>query len=55
MIILLIFFSTDDQDLNEIWYDVAIIGGGSGGITLALEAEKIGLKAIIFDYVEKSN
>lgn len=48
--------SKDDEKKDEdIMYDVAIIGGGSGGLSLALEAKKIGLNPVIFDYVDKSN
>ncbi|EGR30338.1 thioredoxin reductase 2, putative [Ichthyophthirius multifiliis] len=35
-------------------YDVAIIGGGSAGLAFAFEAQKLGLKTIIFDYVVPS-
>ncbi|KAL4444775.1 hypothetical protein ABPG74_015983 [Tetrahymena malaccensis] len=33
-------------------YDVAIIGGGSAGLSFALEAHKLGLKTILFNFVE---
>jgi len=35
-------------------YDVCIIGGGTGGLTLATEARKLGLSVAIFDYVTPS-
>ena len=35
-------------------YDVCIIGGGTGGLTLAQEARKLGLSVAIFDYVRPS-
>jgi pyruvate/2-oxoglutarate dehydrogenase complex dihydrolipoamide dehydrogenase (E3) component len=33
-------------------YDLAIIGGGSGGLATAFEASKYGLSVIVIDYVE---
>lgn len=35
-------------------YDLAVIGGGSGGLAAAFEANKYGLKVIVIDYVEES-
>ena len=35
-------------------YDVCVIGGGTGGLTLAQEARKLGLSVAIFDYVHPS-
>jgi heterodisulfide reductase subunit A-like polyferredoxin len=32
-------------------YDVAVIGGGSGGLATAFEAANHGLKTIVIDYV----
>jgi ribulose 1,5-bisphosphate synthetase/thiazole synthase len=32
-------------------YDLAIIGGGSGGLATAFEAANHGLKTIVIDYV----
>ncbi|KAL4431921.1 hypothetical protein ABPG74_012733 [Tetrahymena malaccensis] len=43
-----------DEKVNKQHYDVAIIGGGSGGLAFAFEAQKLGLKAVVFDYVEES-
>ncbi|EGR27288.1 thioredoxin reductase, putative [Ichthyophthirius multifiliis] len=43
-----------DQKINNKHYDVAIIGGGSGGLAFALEASKHNLKTVVFDYVEQS-
>jgi hypothetical protein len=40
------------QKIHNTHYDIAIIGGGTGGLSLALESQKLGLKPIIFDYVE---
>jgi thioredoxin reductase (NADPH) len=37
--------------LNNKHFDIAIIGGGTGGLSLAIEAKKLGLNPIIFDYV----
>jgi thioredoxin reductase (NADPH) len=36
-------------------YDVIVIGGGTGGITMASEARKLGLSVALFDYVSPSN
>ena len=33
-------------------YDLAIIGGGSGGLATAFEASKHGVKVIVIDFVE---
>lgn len=33
-------------------YDLAVIGGGSGGLSTAFEASRHGLKTIVIDYVE---
>lgn len=35
-------------------YDLAVIGGGSGGLATAFEANKHGLKVIVVDFVEES-
>jgi hypothetical protein len=35
-------------------FDLAVIGGGSGGLATAFEAAKYGLKVIVVDYVEES-
>lgn len=35
-------------------YDLAVIGGGSGGLATAFEANKHGLKVIVIDFVEES-
>jgi alkyl hydroperoxide reductase subunit AhpF len=35
-------------------YDLAVIGGGSGGLATAFEASKHGLRTIVIDYVEES-
>jgi thioredoxin reductase (NADPH) len=40
--------------INKRHFDVAIMGGGSGGISCALAASKKGLSVIVFDYVEPS-
>jgi len=32
-------------------YDLAVIGGGSGGLATAFEANKYGLKVIVIDFV----
>jgi thioredoxin reductase (NADPH) len=36
-------------------YDVIVIGGGTGGITFASEARKLGLSVALFDYVAPSS
>ena len=36
-------------------YDIVVIGGGTGGITLATEARKLGLSVALFDYVSPSH
>ena len=33
-------------------YDLAVIGGGSGGLATAFEANEHGLDVIVIDYVE---
>lgn len=33
-------------------FDLAVIGGGSGGLATAFEAAKYGLKVIVVDFVE---
>ena len=35
-------------------YDLVVIGGGSGGLATAFEANKHGLKTIVIDFVEES-
>lgn len=35
-------------------YDLAVIGGGSGGLSTAFEGAKHGLKTIVIDYVEEA-
>jgi succinate dehydrogenase/fumarate reductase flavoprotein subunit len=35
-------------------YDLVVIGGGTGGITAASEARKLGLSVALFDYVSPS-
>ena len=40
------------QDMYE--YDLAVIGGGSGGMACAKEAAKHGAKVVLFDYVKPS-
>ena len=35
-------------------YDLAVIGGGSGGLATAFEASKHGVKVIVIDFVEQS-
>ncbi|CAD8124401.1 unnamed protein product [Paramecium sonneborni] len=36
-------------------FDVAVVGGGSGGLAFALEGAKLGLKIAVFDYVTPSS
>lgn len=35
-------------------YDLAVIGGGSGGLAAAKEAAKYGKKVVVFDFVKPS-
>ena len=35
-------------------YDLIVIGGGSGGIALAKEANALGAKVAVFDYIKPS-
>jgi thioredoxin reductase (NADPH) len=35
-------------------YDLVVIGGGTGGITAAVEARKLGMSVALFDYVAPS-
>ena len=35
-------------------YDLAVIGGGSGGLATAFEANKHGLNVIVLDFVEET-
>ena len=35
-------------------YDLVVIGGGTGGLTAAFEARKLGLSVVMFDYVAPS-
>jgi thioredoxin reductase (NADPH) len=39
---------------NEYEYDLAVIGGGSGGLACAKEAARHGAKVVLFDYVKPS-
>jgi len=48
------FQSNFDDKVNNQHYDLAIIGGGSGGIECGIQASQKGLKVILFDYVEPS-
>lgn len=32
-------------------YDVAVIGGGSGGLSFSFEAKKQGLSTVVFDFM----
>ncbi|KRX10974.1 FAD/NAD-linked reductase, dimerization domain [Pseudocohnilembus persalinus] len=43
-----------DPNIANKKYDLAIVGGGSGGIACAYEAKKLGLNTILFDYVDPS-
>jgi thioredoxin reductase (NADPH) len=46
-------FSANEKKYDEE-YDLAVIGGGSGGLATAFEAARHGLKTIVIDYVEES-
>jgi hypothetical protein len=41
------------DDKNHV-YDLIVIGGGTGGISCAKEARKLGLTVALFDYVSPS-
>lgn len=43
-----------DKKITDKLYDVAVIGGGSGGISCANQAAKLGLDVAIFDFVDPS-
>ena len=45
---------TKKQDPTSVEYDLAVIGGGSGGLSTAFEASKHGLNVLVIDYVEPS-
>lgn len=42
------------QDDKDHMYDLIVIGGGSGGLSCAQEARKLGLTVALFDYVSPS-
>ena len=42
------------NDKKDHVYDLVVIGGGSGGLSCAKEARKLGLSVAIFDYVSPS-
>lgn len=44
-----------DSQTNSNHYDVIVIGGGSGGLSFSLEASRLGLKVIVFDFVDPSH
>jgi NADPH-dependent 2,4-dienoyl-CoA reductase/sulfur reductase-like enzyme len=41
-------FKTDKE------YDCIVIGGGTGGLSFAQEARKLGMSVALFDYVDPS-
>ena len=41
-----------NKELDQ--FDLAVIGGGSGGISAAREAAALGAKVVLFDHVEPS-
>eukprot|EP00276_Gloeochaete_wittrockiana_P021596 CAMPEP_0184359954 /NCGR_PEP_ID=MMETSP1089-20130417/122651_1 /TAXON_ID=38269 ORGANISM="Gloeochaete wittrockiana, Strain SAG46.84" /NCGR_SAMPLE_ID=MMETSP1089 /ASSEMBLY_ACC=CAM_ASM_000445 /LENGTH=45 /DNA_ID= /DNA_START= /DNA_END= /DNA_ORIENTATION= len=41
--------------MADVEYDLAVIGGGSGGITAATTAAGYGAKVVLFDYVDPTN
>lgn len=43
-----------DRSLTDGVFDVAVVGGGSGGISCANQAAMLGLRVAVFDYVEPS-
>ena len=50
-------FGDEDDDRSadaKTHYDVAVIGGGSGGMAASFEAARLGLSTVLFDYVEPS-
>jgi thioredoxin reductase (NADPH) len=42
------------KEEKDFVYDLIVIGGGSGGISCAQEAKKLGLSVALFDYVQPS-
>jgi pyruvate/2-oxoglutarate dehydrogenase complex dihydrolipoamide dehydrogenase (E3) component len=35
-------------------YDAVVIGGGTGGLSFAIEAKRLGLDVIVFDHVSET-
>eukprot|EP00466_Bigelowiella_natans_P007517 jgi/Bigna1/83789/fgenesh1_pg.115_\ len=44
----------DDDKVNDIKYDLVVIGGGSGGLAASREAAKLGKTVAVLDYVSPS-
>mmetsp|Transcript_3840 Transcript_3840/g.9703 ORF Transcript_3840/g.9703 Transcript_3840/m.9703 type:complete len:525 (-) Transcript_3840:106-1680(-) len=44
----------NDAKKRPYEYDLAVIGGGSGGMAAAKEAARLGAKVVLFDYVKPS-
>lgn len=43
-----------DESVDKQHFDLAVIGGGSGGIQCSLAARRAGLKVVMLDYVQQS-
>lgn len=41
-------------EMNSTTYDLAVIGGGPGGLAAAKEASRLGSKTVLFDHVQPS-
>ena len=45
---------SDSDEENDYEVDLIVIGGGSGGLSVAKEAASLGAKVVLFDYVKPS-
>ena len=45
----------NDPSINNQEFDYVVIGGGSAGISSAIKAQQLGLKTLLFDFVEPSH
>ncbi|KAK1443018.1 Hg-II reductase MerA like protein [Babesia gibsoni] len=47
-------YSSSHSEMEANTYDVAVIGGGPGGLAASKEAARLGRKTVVFDYVKPS-